>query len=52
MTWMTSGNVSTEAWRHILEDANHELAVEALIIKHGTPISFGFQLEYKAIYNY
>lgn len=35
MTWITTDNVSAEAWRYLLEYANHELAVEAIIKKHG-----------------
>lgn len=37
MTWITTDNVSAEAWRHLLEYANHELAVEAIIKRHGPP---------------
>jgi hypothetical protein len=37
MVWITTDNVSAEAWRHLLEYANHDLAVEAIIEKHGRP---------------
>jgi hypothetical protein len=37
MTWVTTDNVSAEAWRHLLEYANHELAVDAIVKKHGAP---------------
>ena len=37
MAWITTDNVPAEAWRHLLEYANHELAVEAIIKKHGEP---------------
>jgi len=45
MTWITTDNVSAEAWRHLLEYANHELAVEAIIKRHGNPNN-------KALQNY
>lgn len=35
MVWITTDNVSAEAWRHLLEYANHELAVDAIIKRHG-----------------
>lgn len=37
MVWITTDNVSEEAWRNLLEYANQELALEAIISRHGEP---------------
>lgn len=37
MAWITTANVSSEAWRYVMEFANLDLALDALALRHGKP---------------
>lgn len=47
MEWITTPNISAEAWRRLLEYANIDLTVEAIARRHGSASNNSLQSNYK-----